>query len=180
MMRAPLGAPAALMIDTPEELRLIAPIALDFLEQPMAPFLRLSLGAFALVSVGAGPAGAGAPLQDAPPAETRINPYAGDPPPCDHDFVLAHIMRDFADREKEYWGGALSIETFSDARETGFRKHGASFIPRRSCEAHVLLSDGASRRLTYEIAEGQGFLGLGFGVRWRVHGLDPERGSSDR
>jgi hypothetical protein len=166
------------MIDTPKELRLIASIAWDLPEQPMAPFLRSSLTAFALVGVGVGPAGAGAPLQHAPPAETRIYPYSGELPPCDHDFVLARITRDFADREAEYFGGALSIDAFGDARETGFRKYGASFIPRRYCEAKVLLSDGANRRLTYEIAEDQGFLGLGFGVRWRVEGLDPERGSS--
>lgn len=145
----------------------------------MAPFLRLSFfAAIAVCCVGARPAGAGAPPQNIPPAETRMFPYAGDLPPCDYSFVVARIARDFADREAEYWSSGLAIEGFGDARETGYRQYGLSFIPRRYCEARVVLNDGTNRRMTYEIAEGQGFLGLGFGVKWRVEGVDREHESS--
>jgi hypothetical protein len=144
----------------------------------MVGFIRLSLAAVALCGVGLRPVNAAAPLQDAPPAETRMFPYSGDVPPCDHSFVLAQIMRDFSDREAEYWNSALAIENFLEPRETGYRKYGLSFIPRRYCEARAALSDGSNHRVTYEIGEGQGFWGLGFGVKWRVQGLDREHESS--
>ncbi|HMK90474.1 MAG TPA: hypothetical protein VK446_12690 [Methylocystis sp.] len=144
----------------------------------MARLFPASLVAAIYCGLAAIPASAGAPLQDVPPAETRLAPFTGDLPPCDDSFVLWRIMIDFSERETEYWGNDLVIQDFQPPRETGFRKHGESFIPRRRCEARARFSDGSIRRVAYEIAEDQGFLGLGWGVHWRVDGLDREHETS--
>ncbi len=107
-----------------------------------------------------------------PPAEARLLPYSGDLPDCANELALAEIARQFWDRERDYWGSALAIETFGAIRETGFRTRGLSFIPRRHCEASALFNDGATRRVIYSIGEGLGFIGFGWGVEWCVVGLD--------
>ncbi len=45
-------------------------------------------------------------------------------------------------------------------------------IPRRYCEASVLVNDGKWHRLYYSIAEDTGMTGFGYGVEWCVVGLD--------
>lgn len=111
-------------------------------------------------------------LADTPPAEQRALGYSGDLPACDDGYVLAQIRWGFYDRERDYWKSDLDILSFETMRETGYRTHGASFIPRRYCEARAEFNDGARRKVTYAIGEGLGFLGLGSGVEWCVEGLD--------
>jgi len=110
--------------------------------------------------------------QDQPPAEARYLGYSGDVPRCDDAEALAWITRDFGDRESGYWGSSLEIDSFFEPRETNFRVNGASYIPRRYCRVTALFNDGARRAVAYEIGEGTGFLGIGYGVTWCVTGLD--------
>jgi hypothetical protein len=111
-------------------------------------------------------------LGDVPPAEARAWPYSGELPGCDHSFVLAQIQRGFWDRERDYWNSALSLDAFDVVREIGFRTNGLSYIPRRYCEAQAQFNDGVRRKVVYQIGEGLGFIGLGWGVQWCVDGLD--------
>ncbi len=117
-------------------------------------------------------------LGDAPPAEARMFPYSADLPACDDSILLARIQRGFYDRERDYWASELAIDGFVNVRETGFRSNGLSYIPRRWCEAAAQFSDGAQRKVIYEIAEELGFIGLGSGVTWCVVGLDRNRAFS--
>jgi hypothetical protein len=135
------------------------------------------LGALAWLVASAGAAQTPS-LPDDPPAEERLWSYWGDVPACGNELVLAEITRRFWDRERDYWDGALSLETFDAIRETGFRTRGLSFIPRRHCEASALFSDGAIRRVVYTIGENLGFIGLGWGVDWCVVELDRARAHS--
>jgi hypothetical protein len=118
------------------------------------------------------------PLPDSPPAETRIVPFIGDLPGCDDSSALARIQDDFYHRERDYWQSDLAIESFLGMRETGLRSNGASYIPRRYCEARALFNDSRERDVIYQIGEigflgeGIGFLGTGPGVTWCVVGLD--------
>ena len=141
-------------------------------------WIPLALAFVAMWSLGVSSLRADERLNVDPPAELRYAPYAGDLPPCDYPFVTARIMRDFVDREEEYWGSGLEIAQIGDVRETGYRKHGASHIPRRYCEAHAVLNTGERRRIAYEIGEDLGFMGIGYGVSWRVQGLDRQLESS--
>jgi hypothetical protein len=135
-------------------------------------WIQLALTFVAIWGLGVSSLRADDRLNDDPPAELRYAPYAGDLPPCDYPFVTARIMRDFVDREEEYWRSGLEIAQICDVRETGYRKRGASYIPRRYCEAHAVLNTGERRRVAYEIGEDLGFMGMGYGVSWRVQGLD--------
>ena len=131
------------------------------------------MAAFALICALAPPAEAKEPsLADRPPAEARISPYSGVLPDCGDGEALERIRGDFSDRESEYWQSGLAIDGFAEARETGFRGNGASYIPRRYCEARALFNDGRERAMVYQIGEGLGFIGFGFGVTWCVRGLD--------
>jgi hypothetical protein len=99
-------------------------------------------------------------------------PYTGALPACDDGDVLARIAWEFRDRESEYWRSDLAIESFARPREAGLRANGASYIPRRYCEARALFDDGRERAVVYELGENLGFIGLGYGVTWCVKGLD--------
>ncbi|HXY59660.1 MAG TPA: hypothetical protein VEH76_13895 [Methylocystis sp.] len=139
---------------------------------------RLAVVIVALWSLGAPSLRADQRLNDAPAAELRYAPYAGDAPRCDYPFVAARIMRDFVDHEEEYWRSGLEITQISDVRETGYRKRGLSYVPRRYCEAYAVLNNGEKRRIAYEIGEDLGFMGIGYGVSWRIEGLDRQRETS--
>jgi len=131
------------------------------------------LRAALVFAAGTAWAGSAPNLSDSPPAEMRIWPsYSADLPVCDDPVVLATIQRKFVSRESDYWTSSLAIESFSDVRETGFRSRGLSFVPKRFCKGRVALNDGAQRAVVYEIGEGLGFIGVGYGVEWCVDGLD--------
>lgn len=107
-----------------------------------------------------------------PPAELRIIPYTGLLPFCDDPAVLAEIVWNFRDRERDYWSSGLAIQGFLDVREIGYRDNGPSYIPRRYCAALADFNDGAHRRVGYNLGEGLGFSGVGWGLEWCVVGLD--------
>lgn len=108
----------------------------------------------------------------APPAEERILPYTGLLPSCGDSSVLTQISWDFRDRERTYWSSDLAIAGFVEVREIGYRDNGETYIPRRYCAALADFNDGRRRRVGYNLGEGLGFSGVGWGVEWCVVGLD--------
>ncbi len=106
------------------------------------------------------------------PAEERAEPYKGVLPVCEDMTVLGKITSRFQDREDEYWSSGLQILSYERVRETGFRTNGLDYIPRRYCEARVVMSDGKARRVTYSIGENAGIIGWSWGVEWCIAGLD--------
>jgi hypothetical protein len=109
---------------------------------------------------------------DGPPAEARMIPYSGIIPPCEDPSTLERISDGFNTREASPLGSGLAIVGFGEVQETGYRTNGWSYVPRRYCKARALLTDGRSSGVGYEIAEQQGFIGLGYGVQWCVVGFD--------
>lgn len=123
--------------------------------------------------LAAAPAAAGSlPAQDVPPAENRYPPYTGVLPLCSDPDVLAEITWNFGKREAEFWNSDLTIVGFETPVEFGYRSAGLSYIPRRYCRTEALFSDGARRKVVYNIGEALGFIGIGSGVTWCVEGLD--------
>lgn len=113
-----------------------------------------------------------AALAGNPPAEHRYLPYTGSVPACTDDAVLGRIQSRFAQKESEYWNSSLTIAGYDRFHELGYRTEGRSFIPRRYCTARVLMSDQRYRQVSYQIGEGLGIIGWGFGVDFCVSGLD--------
>jgi hypothetical protein len=106
------------------------------------------------------------------PAEERYAPYTGIVPACDDAGVLGQISDRFGQKESEFWNSSLQIGGYDRVREIGFRANGLSYIPRRYCVARALDSNGKSRLVIYDIGEGLGMIGWGWGVEWCVVGLD--------
>lgn len=106
------------------------------------------------------------------PAEERDAPYSGIVPPCSDPSSLREIQAHFAERESTYWQSGLQIAQFEDVREIGFRSNGLDYIPRRYCQAHILMSDQKVRLVDYSIVEAGGSIGYTDGVVWCVVGLD--------
>ena len=98
--------------------------------------------------------------------------YEGVLPPCDYQGVLGQITTHFSDKESTFWNSVLTITGFEHLREVAFRPWAASAIPRRFCQADVIISDGAKRPVYYSIVEDGGFISASFGVEWCVVGLD--------
>jgi hypothetical protein len=111
-------------------------------------------------------------LRVAPPAEARTLPSTGLIPACSDPFVLAEIITEFRDRETTYWASGLEIVGWAAVWETGYRSNGLSYIPRRYCEGLADFNDGLRRNVGYNLGEGLGFSGVGWGVDWCVVGLD--------
>ena len=106
------------------------------------------------------------------PAEERDAPYSGIVPPCSDASSLSEIQSHFAQREAEYWHSGLEIAQFEGVREIGFRSNGLDYIPRRYCQARVLMSDQKERTVDYSIVEAGGSIGYTDGVVWCLVGLD--------
>jgi hypothetical protein len=106
------------------------------------------------------------------PAERRFDYFSGQLPNCGDPGVMERIQSRFHDRESEFWKSGLSITGFNEIREIGMRSNGLDYIPRRYCVALAHFNDQSARRVSYSIVEGQGIIGLGYGVDWCVSGLD--------
>lgn len=106
------------------------------------------------------------------PAERRYDYYSGQLPNCGDPSVLERIQSRFHDRESEFWKSGLDIAGFNEIREIGMRSNGLDYIPRRYCAALAHFNDQSARKVSYSIVEGEGIIGLGFGVDWCVVGLD--------
>lgn len=108
------------------------------------------------------------------PAEERTIPYSGDLPACDSSGVLNLMSWRVSRREWRFWDLPLEIVSYGQVREIGYRSNGADFIPRRYCAAQAVFSDGRVRDVIYNLIEGGGFIGVGYGLEWCVVGLDRE------
>ncbi len=101
--------------------------------------------------------------------------YDGAVPTC--DWGTGTISRRFREKENWYWWSDAVIDDFAEVREIAYRPWGNQLIPRRYCEAKVLVSSasfGKQRwtKVFYSIAEDQGFAGFTWGVTWCVVGMD--------
>ncbi|QGM98910.1 hypothetical protein [Methylocystis parvus] len=139
--------------------------------------MRISAGASIVTAVvllanGAASDVSAAQREYDPPAEYRYLPYSGAIPSCADPGVLREITDTFAWREVQYWNSGLAIVNYESVAETGYRTNGATYIPRRFCQAEAMFDDGRRRRVVYNVGEALGFIGLGSGVTWCVVGLD--------
>ncbi len=106
------------------------------------------------------------------PAEQRHMPYTGNLPVCDDPSVLERVGTRFSQKESEYWDSTLQIDKFDRVKEISLRGNGVAYIPRRYCIARAFLNDGKERTAIFEIQEGLGIIGMGYGVEWCIVGLD--------
>ena len=130
-----------------------------------APLLASIIGCVLVFTSGIANAGN-------PPAEQRFLPYSGNVPSCTDEAVLNRIQSRFSQKESEYWHSSLAIASYDRVRQLSLRSEGRSFIPRRYCTARVMMSDQRYRQVSYQIGEGLGIIGWGFGVDFCVSGLD--------
>jgi hypothetical protein len=93
-------------------------------------------------------------------------------PPCNSPGVFRKISWAFRDKESEYWNSDLQLQSFEAPTEIGLRPWGPEFIPRRFCQARVMVSDGQMRTVYYSVGKDTGTLGIFDGVDWCVTGLD--------
>lgn len=101
--------------------------------------------------------------------------YDGAVPGC--DWGLGTISSRFRQKESKFWASDAVIDEFAAVREIAFRPWGNTLIPRRYCEAKVLVSSasfGQQRwtKVYYSIGEDTGFAGFTWGVNWCVVGMD--------
>ena len=75
-------------------------------------------------------------------------------------------------RQRSISNSDLEIVSFEKIREIAWEPWISGTIPRRFCEANVLLNDSKWHQIYYSIAEDTGMLGFGYGVEWCVVGLD--------
>ena len=129
---------------------------------------RLVLALAACLALGIGAADA----RPIAPSEEKDQPYSGIVPPCEDQGSLSVIQSHFVEREAEYWHSGLAIAAFEDVREVGFRANGLDYIPRRYCQARVLMSDQKIRTVDYSLVEAGGGIGFQTGVIFCVVGLD--------
>ena len=115
---------------------------------------------------------ASAPAEERVPAELRQYHYSANLPSCDDPGVLGRISDRLAFREYAFWNNSLSILEIKDIRMVGFRPNGVDLIPRRYCHASIVTSDEKKRVMDYNIIEGGGIIGWGYGVDWCISGLE--------
>jgi hypothetical protein len=120
-------------------------------------------------SAGAIPQAAARPLV---PAERRYEPFDSVLPACDDAAPLNEILARFQERESEFWRTGLEIAAFAHIREIGFRSNGLDYIPRRYCEARVILNNSKVSSVSYSISKDLGGIGDTFGIEWCIAGLD--------
>jgi len=98
--------------------------------------------------------------------------YEHQVPLCGEHGPLDKIRARFGTKEADFWNSALEIVGFERVREIAWEPWMSGTIPRRYCEAEVILNDSKRHRIYYSIAEDTGMLGIGFGVEWCVVGVD--------
>jgi hypothetical protein len=130
-----------------------------------------------------------APVASLDRAENRAFGYDAQIAACDDPSVLGRIQERFDTREISNWNSTLRLVSIDRVRQTAFRPHRESFIPRRFCVANAVTSDGKRRSLAYSLAEDGGAAGrLGsvagtflfatpgsYHIEWCVGGLDRSR-----
>ncbi len=127
--------------------------------------------------------------------------YSGNVPACDTPEALKRISKEFATTEARFWNSKLTIDSVGPVREIAFRPWGEDYVPRRYCQADVVISGlegtpaftsegaygsgaydgkvvtkvpkgGSHRTVWYSLVEDGGFIGYSWGVEWCVEGLD--------
>ncbi len=106
------------------------------------------------------------------PIERLFTRNHGIIPGCDSSWALQTIAWRFGYKEARFWGSLESLSQFGDVREIAYRPWGGEYVPRRYCEARVLVSDRTPTKVYYSIIEKGGFAGFGWGVEWCVAGYD--------
>ena len=96
--------------------------------------------------------------------------YDGRVAPC--ESALPTITSQFQEKESTFWNSPLVITAYGNIHETAFRPWQSDNIPRRSCTAQAMISDGKMSTVHFSIIEDGGFAGFGQGVEWCVTGLD--------
>ncbi len=137
----------------------------------MAHRISRFAAAIALLAAGAGVISQ-ASARPLVPAERRYEPFDSVLPACDDLAPLNEILTRFHERESEFWRTGLEIAAFENIREIGFRSNGLDYIPRRYCQAQVILNDAKVRAVSYAISKDLGGIGDIFGIEWCVVGLD--------
>jgi len=133
---------------------------------------RFAAAAAALCLVFSAALAPGALARPISPSEERTLEFDGNIPPCDEMGILSALKDQFD--SKQFWFGdnSVSIDSFEQAVEVGFRKHGADLIPRRYCEVNAMFTDGRPRVIKYNIIETGGFAGFSPGVEFCAVGED--------
>jgi len=106
------------------------------------------------------------------PVERLFTRHHGYIPACDSAWALQIIAWRFGFKEAYFWGTNESLSQFGHVREIAYRPWGGEYVPRRYCEARVLVSNHRDTKVYYSIIEKGGFAGVGWGVEWCVVGYD--------
>lgn len=117
-------------------------------------------------------AGCGMPMQNIE-AENRAVHWSGNVAACDDAGVLSSISGRFAAAEAGLAGQGRQIELIDSIRETGFRKNGRAYIPRRDCVASALLDNQTRHPVYYTVVANMGTYSLADRVEFCVEGHDP-------
>lgn len=106
------------------------------------------------------------------PAEERYYAYDARIPGCHDEAVLGRMKRRFAQKEATYWSSDLEIVSVDRIRTTHFRPNGLDLIPRRYCQARVMLSNNRVSAVYYSVVEDAGMAGHSFGLHFCVAAYD--------
>ena len=94
---------------------------------------------------------------------------------CDAAGVLSHISGRFAWAERRTWKRGFVMERLENPRPNTHPYAAPGLIHRDYCVAAAVMTNGAVHTVYYAIEHGLGFAGIGRGVDFCVHGLDPWR-----
>lgn len=106
------------------------------------------------------------------PAEERYYAFDAQIPGCNDDAVLGRLKSRFQEKESTYWYSNLEIVAVDHIRTTHFRPNGLDLIPRRYCQARVILSNNRSSAVYYSVVEDAGMAGHSFGLHFCVTAYD--------
>lgn len=99
-------------------------------------------------------------------------------PGCESTKVLKKITRDFNWAERNTWNRGFEIETLGHPQQKGIDARDDQFsdvplVPTRYCEVTAHMTNGQRYSMHYLIEAKMGFVGVGWGAEFCVHGLDP-------
>lgn len=95
-------------------------------------------------------------------------------PACDSGSAQRAVARQIARAVPSYYDG-LEIKLIEEIRESDFTIRRPSPVGRRYCNGVATLSDDTRHRIYYALVQYDGFLGLSWGVKACLDGLDKFR-----
>ncbi|MBW8318545.1 MAG: hypothetical protein K0M49_04470 [Arenimonas sp.] len=105
------------------------------------------------------------------PLSVASEAFAGTPS-CEQ--VTGTVSSRFSRNMRSFLGLDLSIATFGVIHQDRFEPRDDTHpVERRYCEAKVITTDGAQRRLWYVVEDNWGYAGIGSSVEFCISGLDP-------